>query len=298
LNPSVDTEWHVDNVRWEEKNNLASEHRWAGGKGVNVARWLTYLGAKPLLLLPLGGATGRQVARDLKAEGIAARIIPIKGETRVNVIVTTQRQGQLRFNPPGPEISKREWSRILAAVRSQLPRAGCLVLSGSLPRGLPASTYASLIKLANRHNILVYLDCDGPALASALKHRPFMVKPNESELLAWAKDAGLKAGRSERDIRRLALAMARVTRRWVVVSRGGKAALMVHGSPKEEFWANPLCVVSQTTVGAGDAMLAGMVAGFGCMIPNEAWLRYGLCVGTIATQRRPSTLLKSPGLRE
>ena len=55
LNPSVDVEWQVDHVRWEEKNNVLRERRWAGGKGVNVARWLRYLGAKPELILPLGG---------------------------------------------------------------------------------------------------------------------------------------------------------------------------------------------------------------------------------------------------
>src|SRR6187549_3109356 len=93
LNPSIDAEWRVDNVLWEEKNNVQCERRWAGGKGINVARWLKHLGGKPQLLLPLGGNTGRELARYLRAERIRTRIIGLRQPSRVNIIVTT-RQGR------------------------------------------------------------------------------------------------------------------------------------------------------------------------------------------------------------
>ncbi len=66
LNPCIDAEWRVDDVQWEEKNNVRSERRWAGGKGINVARWLKHLGGKPFLLLPLGGKTGAELAGYLR----------------------------------------------------------------------------------------------------------------------------------------------------------------------------------------------------------------------------------------
>ena len=99
LNPSIDAEWRVDDVLWEEKNNIRSERRWAGGKGANVARWLQHLGDNPLLLLPLGGQTGVELACCLRDEKLPAKIIPLRPSTRVDVIVTTANGRQLRFNP-------------------------------------------------------------------------------------------------------------------------------------------------------------------------------------------------------
>src|SRR5262245_64206789 len=83
LNPSIDAEWRVDDVLWEEKNNVHSERRWAGGKGINVARWLQHLGSQPQLLLPLGGKTGGELAGYLRAEKIPAHVIRLREPTRV-----------------------------------------------------------------------------------------------------------------------------------------------------------------------------------------------------------------------
>jgi fructose-1-phosphate kinase PfkB-like protein len=100
LNPSIDAEWRVDDVLWEEKNNVRSERRWAGGKGINVARWLKHLGGQPLLLVPLGGKTGDELAGYLRGEKIPSRIVRLREPTRVNVIITTDAGRQMRFNPP------------------------------------------------------------------------------------------------------------------------------------------------------------------------------------------------------
>ena len=72
LNPSIDAEWRVDDLLWEEKNDVRSERRWAGGKGINVARWLKHLGGRPQLLVPLGGKPGAELAGYLRAEKIPA----------------------------------------------------------------------------------------------------------------------------------------------------------------------------------------------------------------------------------
>ena len=108
LNPSIDAEWRVDDVLWEEKNNVQSERRWAGGKGINVARWLKHLGCKSKLILPLGGLTGDEMAGCLRKEKISTQIIPLRETTRVNVIVTIRRGRQMRFNPLGPQLSAQE----------------------------------------------------------------------------------------------------------------------------------------------------------------------------------------------
>ena len=153
LNPSVDVEWLVPSVVWEEKNNILSERRWAGGKGVNVARWLNFLAQsqsrggvelETKLCLPLGGATGREMEQYLSAEKLSCQVIPVAQSTRANIIVTTDARRQLRFNPLGPELSDLEWRRIfdyaeeasdVCAVASPLPP--CLAFQP------PSFTYSS-----------------------------------------------------------------------------------------------------------------------------------------------------------
>ena len=109
LNPSIDVEWRLKQVRWEEKNEVQSQRRWAGGKGVNVARWLNHLGGKPRLLLPLGGQTGDELVSCLRQEKLSAQIVRLREPTRVNVIITTNAGRQMRFNPLGPKLSQKEW---------------------------------------------------------------------------------------------------------------------------------------------------------------------------------------------
>src|SRR6185436_20168074 len=126
LNPCIDVEWRVDEVQWEEKNNVHSERRWAGGKGINVARWLKHLGGKPQLLLPLGGKTGDELVGYLREEKIPAHIIRLREPTRVNVIITSKAGRQMRFNPLGPCVSAMEWWRIFRKTRTLLSKASLM----------------------------------------------------------------------------------------------------------------------------------------------------------------------------
>lgn len=289
LNPSIDAEWRVDGVRWEEKNNVLSERRWAGGKGINVARWLKHLGENPQLILPLGGASGSELAGYLRAEKIAARVISIAEATRVNVIVTTKTQGQLRFNPLGPRLSAAEWCEVLNAIGASLRHANCLVLSGSLPRGLPVNAYAQIILLARTAKVPVLLDCDGPALAGAIRAKPFLVKPNEHELAEWSRNAGLD---SVGDIKQSARQLSRKTRSWVFVSRGAKPALLVNAVENVELTAAPPKFRPRNTVGAGDALLAAVAHQVIRHASPADWLRAGLATGSAATQLAAGCLPK------
>ncbi len=286
LNPSIDAEWRVGDVLWEEKNNVRSERRWAGGKGINVARWLKHLGGKPRLLLPLGGNTGRELALHLRAERIPTRIVRLREATRVNVIVTTNAGRQMRFNPFGPRVSPSEWSALVKAATHELGSAGLLVLTGSLPRGLPDNTYARLIRRAHRHGVRVLLDCDGAVFANAIAARPFLVKPNDHELAQWWG----KSLRSEADVLAAAVALSRKTRGWVLVSRGGHRSLLVNEVEGFRHFARPRRVQPRNTVGAGDALLAAVAAAIQSGLSPEQWLERGLVTGTRATQLPPGEL--------
>jgi 1-phosphofructokinase family hexose kinase len=280
LNPSIDAEWRVERVQWEEKNNILSERRWAGGKGVNVARWLRHLGDRPTLLLPLGGETGRELAAHLREERLSAKSIRLAQPTRVNVIVTTADGRQLRFNPLGPVLSGGEWKTILREAARLLAGTSCLVLSGSLPRGVRTAAYAELIRLAHRAGVKTILDCDGEALASAISARPFLVKPNEHELEEWfGRRISSQAG-----LLRAALALSAKTKGWVMVSRGRRRALLVNHALKTKLSARPPSVRPINTVGAGDALVAGIASQIGAGGRPENWLRWGVAAGTAATQ--------------
>ena len=280
LNPSIDAEWRVDQVQWEEKNVIRSERRWAGGKGVNVARWLNFLRGDPELLLPLGGATGAELARCLRGEKLRVTIVPLRQASRVNVIVTTTDGRQLRFNPPGPELSRVEWLAVLRKMRRLLARVSCAVISGSLPRGVGSGAYAEIVRRARRAGVKAILDCDGEAFRAAVRARPFLVKPNEHELAQWYG----RPLRSAASVVRAAKALSIRTRGWVMVSRGRDGGLLVNAREKLEFSTRAPRVKPVNTVGAGDAVVAAVARQVDRGAPPQEWLRWGVAAGTAATQ--------------
>jgi 1-phosphofructokinase family hexose kinase len=304
LNPAVDAEWRVDQVLWEEKNVIRSQSRWAGGKGINVARWLEFFsdrngsdgihipaGAarsnpRPHLLIPLGGAPGKEMADGMRAEGLDFTSVPLREPSRVNVVVTTTHQGQIRFNQPGPELSHREWRDVRIRTKKLLVDSSCLVLSGSLPGGVPSGAYAELIRTAHRSGVKTVLDCDGATLRAAVNARPFLVKPNEHELAEWAG----RELRSEGSVISAGRALSAATGGWILISRGAEGALLVNQIDGTVCRTRPPRVKPLTTVGAGDAMLAAAVSQMECGAPPVEWLRLGVAAGTAATQCRAGKL--------
>jgi 1-phosphofructokinase len=286
LNPAVDAEWRVDRIRWDEKNVLESESRWAGGKGINVARWLRHLGGNPRVIIPLGGATGDEMSGQLDEQRIAARIITLAEPSRVNVMVTQHRGPQLRFNQPGPRLSRAEWTRVFAAARAELPCADPFIISGSLPRLAPVDTYARMTAAAHRARALTLLDCDGPALPPALAQKPFLVKPNEFELAQWA-------GREisgDAEILRAAQQMSETTDGWVLVSRAADGGLLVNAHEQHVSFARIPRVRARNTVGAGDSLLAAVALQIGAGTAPDEWLRHGVATATAAVQMPAGTL--------
>ena len=288
LNPAIDAEWRVDDLLWEEKNVVHTARRWAGGKGINVARWLQLLGAEVELLIPLGGDTGREMEAQLCAWTIPCRIIPLREPSRINVVVTTAAGRQMRLNQPGPHLNQREWAEVFRQAEQALQSGSALVLSGSLPRHAPNNVYARLTRLARKFGAKVFLDCDGPALTAAARARPFLVKPNVHELSLWAG----KKLRSENSIIAAASALSNQTDGWVLVSRGADGALLVN--IREQFLAGTRTRAGRVlnTVGAGDALLAATVHQAARDTQPITWLQAGVIVGTAATAQVAGELPK------
>ena len=283
LNPSVDVEWRTGSLRSEEKNELLSETRWPGGKGVNVSRWLRWSGVDVRLMLPLGGVVGRELSDGLKAEGIRFDAHPLAAGNRVNYLVTPSTGPQYRFNATWPRLRSMECRALCQAVNAAAVGFPWAIFSGTLPFGAPRDTYARLVRQAVRRGQKVVLDCDGEAFALAAGERPFLVKPNEFELAQWSGGEI----RSESEFFMAARRLAETTRGWVLVTRGPKGALLLNSSEKVAWMATPPPVEVRNTVGAGDATVAGAIAG---LCGNEApmdWLRLAIGTGTVATQLPP-----------
>jgi 1-phosphofructokinase len=286
LNPSVDVEWRTGVLRSEEKNELLSENRWPGGKGVNVTRWLNWAGVAARLFLPLGGATGKELYKGLRAEGLRFDSFSISADNRANYLVTPSCGPQFRFNATWPRLSVRESTHLRDAANEAASGSDWAIFSGALPFGAPKATYAWLVRRAVGRGQKVVLDCDGEAFALAVRERPTLVKPNEFELAQWA---GCDL-RSDTEIQEAALRLAESTHGWVLVTRGAERALLVHACERQAWIATPPTLTPRNTVGAGDATVAGAIAGIMKEDAPPDWLQRAIGTGTAATQVPPGKL--------
>jgi 1-phosphofructokinase len=280
LNPAIDVEWRVDALRWEEKNLVMHQRRWAGGKGANVARWLNFLGSNCELLIPLGGVAGNEMAEHLRRDCVRTHVIKVSDETRANVVITGADGRQMRFNQPGARLSAMNWRAVVQHVTKAARQGVSLILSGSLAPGLRGESYAEILRAVRNIGVRTFVDCDGETLKHAVRERPFLVKPNRHELAQWIGDALP----SLRAVRQAALEMSRATHGWVLVSLSEDGAMLVNTI--ENFTAHLRAghVNVMNTLGAGDATLAAAAhAAMSGELPIK-WLRAAVAAGTAATQ--------------
>jgi len=182
LNPALDVTHHVPAVDWAGVNRPSAVHARPGGKGLNVARTLHALGVDVLVMGLAGGITGAGVEAALGRLGITAAFTQITGETRRTFTVVDGRGGTALFNEAGPEVKTSEFAQFRARYDKVLAGSAAVVLSGSLPPGLAAETYASLIETAAAAGVPAVLDTHGEALLRGAAAGPAIVKPNLEEL--------------------------------------------------------------------------------------------------------------------
>ncbi|GAC1368245.1 MAG: 1-phosphofructokinase [Actinomycetota bacterium] len=247
----------------------------AGGKGVNVARALAANGHAVRAVLPSGGAEGAQLAQLLAEHGLAVEAVPIAGSIRANVSVVEPDGTVTKLNEPGPALSAGEVEALMAATVRAARGASWVVASGSLPPGVDAGFYAHLMaRLVSLHPRIA-IDTTGEALMDALPEGPDVIKPNREELAEAAGQAVETLGDALDAAERLRKKGAKA----VLVSLGPDGALLVDATGSRHGEAPGDVPVS--TVGAGDALLAGFVAGGG--VGPDA-LREALAWGAAATR--------------
>jgi 1-phosphofructokinase family hexose kinase len=286
LNPTLDITYVLDEITFGESVRAVEVVKSPGGKGINVSRALRSMGTDSVAMSMVGGHVGEEVLDLLQNEGLILQIVRIKNETRTNVIVLGRNDGkELIIRAAGPPVEKTETERInnLVFQIAQVPEI--LVLSGSLPPGMKDDIYFSIAREGKTRGSRVVVDCEGPALAKAIKAGPYLIKPNTSELsqLVGRELSG------EDDLVAEARALNRKGVEIVVVSRGAKGAIMVSGDTVLRGTVPPLV---EDPVGAGDSMVAGLVMGLVQSLALERVFHIGLASSVSAVMNR------GPGLAE
>jgi tagatose 6-phosphate kinase len=286
LNPALDITHHVAGVEWAGVNRPFAVHACPGGKGLNVARILRALGSRDDVCLVglAGGHTGSVLAAAVSAADIAAVFTEIAGETRRTFAVLDSRSGETAiFNEPGPVVTGAEFAAFLDCFAEALPGSSAVVLSGSLPPGLAADTYAGLIALAAQAGVPTLLDTSGEALMVGAAAGPAIVKPNATELLAAVGRSDLAAGTGDRAAVQAAADAAMELRDRgadaVVVTLGADGLLAVTA---EGTWQAGSTPISGNPTGAGDAVAAGLARG---LVFGYSWatlLSHAVALGAAA----------------
>jgi tagatose 6-phosphate kinase len=259
LNPALDVTHHVDAVHWGGVNRPRAVRARPGGKGLNVARTLHALGVDVLVLGLAGGTTGAGLEAALRERSVPAAFTPVAGETRRTFTVVDDSaagHGATAFYETGPGVGAEEFAGFRRGYEQALEGATAVVLSGSLPPGLGAGTYATLIETAAAAAVPAVLDTHGEPLRRGAAAGPAIVKPNLAELGAQA----------------------------VVVTLGPDGLLAATG---EGCWrARPPAAVAGNATGAGDAVAAALAHGLVLGRPWDERLRHAAALGA-ATAAAP-----------
>jgi tagatose 6-phosphate kinase len=245
LSPAVDVTYHVDHLHPSGTTRVSTMTERPGGKAVNVARVLHRLGEPTRLVAPAGGGTGDQLRRGLAAAGLDATLVDDGRPTRRTVTVV-ERDGAHPTTLVEPA-SLDCWPAVVATVDTALAEADVLVVSGSVPDGVPPDGLATLVSAGRRRSLPVLVDTQGPWLLSALAAGATVVKPNAHELAATTGDD---------DPVRAARTLARSSEAAVVASLGADGVVAATATGVWE--ARPAAVLAGNPTGAGDALVAGL----------------------------------------
>jgi tagatose 6-phosphate kinase len=258
MNAALDVTYTLDRVQPHAANRVRTVSARPGGKGINVARVLASLGREVLATGLVAGETGQRICAELAASGLPHRFMRVRGESRRALAVVEDELGDATgYWEPGPDIAEEEWKAFLGGYHVLLRGSAAAVLSGSLPPGLAADTYAELVRAARVVGVPVLLDAEGESLRRAVAAGPDVVKPNLEELRSttgqddaldgaqWLLHRGAKA---------------------VVVS-AGPAGLMVV-TPQERWAARLPSPLRGNPTGAGDACVAALTRG---VVDHRAW---------------------------
>lgn len=293
INPSLDYIMEMDELNVGTMNRSRTTYVLPGGKGINVSQVLTSLGIENVAVLPVGGFTGDKLLSLLSEKQIAYDALCLKkGDTRINVKVLAGAETEL--NAPGPEITENEKNALMEKL-TKLSEGDYLILSGSVPSSLGDYFYARIMKHLVHKNVKIVVDTIGENFKNALTQKPFLVKPNKEELEALFDTKT----ESPEELLNLAKEVQKMGAQNVLVSKGADGAILLTESHEVYEVAAPKGNVANT-VGAGDSMVAGFLAGYLQKGDMESALKWGIAAGSagafsknMATKEEIDALMKN-----
>lgn len=285
LNPCIDRTVEIDAFAYGGLNRIRASRSDGCGKGVNVALVAREMGMEASVIGFLFEENGRCIAERLESAGAGEDCIWLPGAVRTNLKVFDRSTARItEINEPGEQIPEEALERMVQKVREYAEICDTMVFTGSLPPGVPADFYRTLIE-ATAGRCRCVLDAEGEKLARGMEAKPFLIKPNEYEI-------GLCVGRPVEglaDVKQAALDCCGRGIELVAVSMGGDGAFLTDG--KTCLYAPAVDVRVRSTVGAGDSMVAGFLHGLYLGEDLAGVFRRGVAAGTAAVTTEGTQLL-------
>ena len=295
FNPSLDYIVSVNHFKPGIVNRTVAELMFPGGKGINVSMVLKNLGYDSVALGFMAGFTGNEIVRLLEEKEINSDFISVAhGMSRINVKLRSDEESEI--NGMGPEIGRENIQKLYTQL-DKLKEGDILVLAGSIPSVMPESMYMDIMRYLSGRGIDIIVDATKDLLLNVLEYHPFLIKPNNHEL---GEIFGVKL-KTKDDVIPYARRMQEKGARNVLVSMAGEGALLVTEEGRVYESMPPKGEV-KNSVGAGDSMVAGFLAGYLATHDYEEAFYMGLCTGSasafsdnLATKPEVEALLKQLG---
>lgn len=273
LNPSLDYVVDVDDFELGRTNRAVSERLYAGGKGINVSFVLKNLGFESTALGFSAGFTGEEIKKQIQERGITENFITVlNGQSRINIKLRGQQETEI--NGMGPDIEKKHIQLLLKKL-SVLSPGDYLILAGSVPMKINDTIYYDILKTLDKKGIKAVVDTTGDLLLNVLKYHPFLIKPNIHEL----SELFSIEIKTKEEVVQYGLKLQNMGAQNVIVSMAGDGAVFICENGEIYKSEAPKGVV-KNSVGAGDSMVAGFLAGF-CETKDFAKaFKMGICTGS------------------
>lgn len=270
LNPSIDYVVRLDKLESGITNRTTSEEYYFGGKGINVSCVLAELDLDSTAYGFVAGFTGKAIENGIRNDHIITDFIKLKkGISRINVKIKAGKETEI--NCQGPHIEESELERLLQKI-DRIHNGDTLIIAGSIPNTLPDDTYERMLERVRHKDIRIVVDATKKLLVNSLKFHPFLIKPNRQEL----SEIFNVPVKTEEDIEKYAKELQAMGARNVLISLGGEGAMLIDENGQKHK-AGVLKEKVLNTVGSGDSMVAGFVAGY----EKEKSYAYALKLGSV-----------------
>ncbi len=253
MNPAIDKTIEVENFEVGTLNRIIKSVFDAGGKGINVSKTINAIGGKTLATGFVGGSTGKMIVDALNLLNIENDFIYLEGETRTNTKVFANNAPVTELNEQGANVSEEKIADLLNKIAGYANEDAIFVLAGSIPKGVPKDIYKTITQMVKEKGSKVLLDADGELFRNSLSAVPTLIKPNREELSEYANLTGEV---TKEDLIKVAQEFLQSGIETVVISMGKHGSMFLKDGKK--YFCEPVDVKISSTVGAGDAMVAGL----------------------------------------